>query len=220
MLINKQKVYFISGLGANSKTFSFLQLNFCTPIFVQWIAPLRNETLEKYAIRLFKESIKDEAAIIVGLSFGGMLTTEICKQYPLVKGILISSNKTSDEFPFWLKIGKYFPAYKYSPKKWAVRYNPMLHWFLGDKKPTTTKLLKEILAKTDVTFTRWAIEAIMHWENKIAPANIKAVHGTADKLLPYRFVRNAKAVKGGTHLMIMDESEMVSNFLKETITKY
>jgi hypothetical protein len=32
-----KKVYFISGLGADKRAFSFLDLSFCEPVFINWI---------------------------------------------------------------------------------------------------------------------------------------------------------------------------------------
>ena len=64
-----QKVYFIPGLGADKRVFNFLDLSFCEPIFIDWIKPSVAETLTSYAQRLF-ETIQDEKASIVGVSFG------------------------------------------------------------------------------------------------------------------------------------------------------
>jgi pimeloyl-ACP methyl ester carboxylesterase len=72
------KVYFISGLCADKRAFSFLNLSFCEPVFINWIQPLKNESLSAYALRL-KEQIRDDNPIIVGVSFGGMLATEMAK---------------------------------------------------------------------------------------------------------------------------------------------
>ncbi|HQV56104.1 MAG TPA: alpha/beta hydrolase, partial [Chitinophagaceae bacterium] len=85
-----KKVYFISGLGADKRAFSFLDLSFCEPIFIDWIKPVDNESLYQYAMRL-KEQINEPSPIIVGVSFGGMLATEIAKSDASAKVIIISS---------------------------------------------------------------------------------------------------------------------------------
>ena len=121
----KPTVYFISGLGANEKAFSFLDISFCNPVFVQWITPLPKETLPEYALRL-KQQIKDPKAFVVGLSFGGMLATEMAKQNPAQKTILISSNKTTEEFPKLLKLGKYVPVYKWISDKRMKKSSPFV----------------------------------------------------------------------------------------------
>ena len=67
-------------------------------IFINWIAPLKKESLESYALRL-RNYIPEPRPLIIGISFGGMLVTEMAKADSNIKGIIISSNKTSSEFP-------------------------------------------------------------------------------------------------------------------------
>src|SRR5436190_22473098 len=99
-----KKIYFISGLGADKRVFSFLDLSFCEPIFIDWITPLKKESLESYALRL-RQSIPEPEPIIIGISFGGMLATEMAKADNRIKSIIIASNKTSDELPKLFRIG-------------------------------------------------------------------------------------------------------------------
>jgi pimeloyl-ACP methyl ester carboxylesterase len=211
-----KKVYFISGLGADKRVFNFLDLSFCTPIFIDWIQPLPKETLQQYALRMY-EQIEEENPIVVGLSFGGMLTTEMAKKNPAMQAIIISSNKLPTEFPILLKIGKILPAYKWVPGSFSKKINKTLSWFLGVKGDEQRKIRQSLIQDSDPVFTKWAIEAIMHWPNKIVPQNIVHIHGTADKLLPYRYVSADYTIEGGEHLMVMDKAAEVSALLKKLI---
>ncbi len=215
-LFMKPTVYFISGLGANEKAFSFLDISFCNPVFVQWITPLPKETLPEYALRL-KQQIKDPKAFVVGLSFGGMLATEMAKQNPAQKTILISSNKTTKEFPKLLKLGKYIPVYKWISDKRMKKSSPFVALFLGATGKAEKLVQLQIVKDTNPQFTKWAIEAILHWKNMVTPNNIIHIHGTADKLLPYSLVKANYTINGGTHLMIMDRAKEISDLLKEII---
>ena len=47
-------------------------------IHIDWILPFQNETFQSYAFRI-SENMNDENAILIGLSFGGMLSVEISK---------------------------------------------------------------------------------------------------------------------------------------------
>jgi hypothetical protein len=40
-----KKVYFISGLGADSRVFSFLDLSYFEPVFLDWLPPQKKESL-------------------------------------------------------------------------------------------------------------------------------------------------------------------------------
>ncbi len=209
-----QKVYFISGLGADKRAFSLLDLSFCEPVFIDWINPLRKESLENYAVRL-RQQINDENSTVVGVSFGGMLACEMARADSSMKVIIIASNKSADEFPGYLRIGKYLPLYKWLPGK--LLKTCRFSWMLGPKGKEQEKLLNEILADADPEFLKWAIEAILNWKQKTVPANVKHIHGTADKLLPLRFVKADFKIAGGTHLMSLNKPEEVSGLLRQLI---
>jgi len=209
-------VYFISGLGADKRVFSFLDLSFCQPVYVDWIEPLVNESLESYALRL-RKTISQTDPTIVGISFGGMLATEMAKADPGMRAIIISSNKTADEFPKYLRLGKYFPFYKWLPGKMMKRSAYLIKWIFGRNGKEQKKVFLEIVRDTDPDFVKWAITSILNWKNKEIPKNLVHLHGTADRLLPHRLVKADHLIKGGNHVMPMDSHAAVSALLKELI---
>lgn len=212
-----KKVYFIAGLGADRRVFNFLDLSYCNPQFINWIPPLNNETLSSYAEKIFT-LINDENAVIVGLSFGGMLATEIAKRHPATKVIIISSSKTYFEIPLYLRFWRHFPIYKLHAQRTKKTAGNFVLNILGAKGIEQKKLQLEIVKDSDPAFTRWAINAILHWQNKTIPENVIHIHGTADKLLPYRFVKADHTIKGGEHVMVMDRAEELSQLLQHLIT--
>jgi len=214
---NMQKVYFISGLGADSRSFGFLDLSFCDPHFISWVSPSRNETLESYADKLF-ESVNDEKAVIVGLSFGGMLATEIAKKHPETKVIIIASAKTRFEIPRYLRFWRHLPIYNFHSNKLKNYTGGFVLSILGTKGAEQRKVQQQIMRDSDPVFTRWAIHAILNWKNTVIPENVIHIHGTADKLLPHRFVKANYIISYGEHVMIMDKAEEVSALLKQLIT--
>jgi pimeloyl-ACP methyl ester carboxylesterase len=211
-----QKVYFISGLGADKRIFSFLDLSFCEPIFIDWIPPLPAESLEQYALRL-RLQIPEEHPIIVGMSMGGMLATEMAKQDPQSRIIIIASNKSAAEFPPRFRIGKWLPLYKWVPGAVSKRFMLSSQWLLGPKGVEQKKLLRQVIRETDTRFTRWAIGAILRWKNTMVPANVIHIHGTADKVLPFRRVKADYVISGGTHVMTLDAHQEISSILKKLI---
>jgi len=172
-----KKVYFIAGLGADSRAFSFLDLSFCNPQFIDWVTPGANETLPSYAEKLFSH-INNEEATIVGLSFGGMLATEIAKRHPQTKVILISSSKTHSEIPNYLRFWRHFPIYKLHSDKLKNSAGGFVLSILGAKGLEQKKLQLEIMKDSDAAFTRWAMDAIVNWKNTIIPKNMIHIHGT------------------------------------------
>ena len=211
-----QKVYFIPGLGADKRVFNFLDLSFCEPIFIDWIKPSVAETLTSYAQRLF-ETIQDEKACIVGVSFGGMLATEIAKVHPDTKVILISSAKTYLEIPGYLRFWRRLPLYKLHSDKNKNTLGKFILKILGSRGEDQKKLQLKILENSDPTFTRWATHAILSWRNLTIPKNIVHIHGKADKLLPYKYVKADYTIEDGEHVMIMDKAAEISALLKKLI---
>jgi len=215
-VIPSRKVYFISGLGADKRSFSLLDLSFCNPVFIDWIKPLPDESLAGYALRL-REQITEQDPVIIGVSFGGMLVTEMAKADHGIKAIIISSNKTANEFPSIYRTGKYLPLYKWvSPilLKKAALFRSL---FFGPKGKKQKELFKQILNDSDTRFTKWAIHSILFWNNNVVPENIIHIHGTSDKLLPFKKVKADYVIEKGTHLMIMNQPEEISSLIKKLI---
>ena len=210
-----KKVYFISGLGADKRAFSFLDLSFCEPQFIEWIKPLEKESLKSYALRLRKQ-IPEEHPTVVGVSFGGMLATEMAKEDKLMNVIIIASNKSSAEFPAYLRVGKYLPVYKWLPEK-LIKNQTVLNWVLGVEKDEQRKLINAIVADIDPYFLKWAIDAILHWKETSIPETVKHIHGTADKLLPYRLTKADHTIEGGTHMMTFYKHKEISDLLCKLI---
>jgi pimeloyl-ACP methyl ester carboxylesterase len=210
-----KKVYFIAGLGADKRAFTFLDLSFCEPVFIDWIDPHPNETLAAYAERLFATSIHNEEAIIVGLSFGGMLATEMAKQHPSTKVIIISSAKTYKEIPGYLRMWKRFPVYKYLPSGKMKSSGRLILKILGAKGTEQRKLQHEIIQSSNPAFTKWAMHAIVTWNNLIVPPNVIHIHGSADRLLPYKYVKSHHTIENGEHVLVMDKAAEVSALLKK-----
>jgi surfactin synthase thioesterase subunit len=83
-----KRIYLISGLGADRRVFK--KLVFPTDfelIYLDWITPEPAESLEAYAARLALNIDTSAPFYLIGLSFGGMLATEIAKKLNPVHGL-------------------------------------------------------------------------------------------------------------------------------------
>ncbi|MBK7885618.1 MAG: hypothetical protein IPJ81_18875 [Chitinophagaceae bacterium] len=79
-----QTIYCISGLGADERVFTKINIEGYQLKVIPWLTPLRNETLPQYATRM-RSNIEEENPVMMGLSFGGMVSIEIAKQIPVKK---------------------------------------------------------------------------------------------------------------------------------------
>src|SRR5688572_23858828 len=97
-------IYFIPGLGADKRIFRNIKVpEGCHAFYLDWIKPLKNESLQSYSYRLAEKIETTKPFVIVGLSFGGMLAAEIVNKYPLGRMIILSSIACSKDLPFYYR---------------------------------------------------------------------------------------------------------------------
>lgn len=208
----KPKIYILSGLGADERVFQLLDFTAFDVVYIQWIRPEKKETMTHYASRLLAQ-ISSPNPIIIGLSFGGMMAIEIAQLIPAKKVILISSAKTKHEIPFYLRFIGHLGLDYVVPAFILQQSNFIVNWFFGVKGPFEKGLLKQILKDMDPVFLKWAIHQVLHWQNEKIPAHLSHIQGTADRLLPARFVKANEYIPGGGHFMVLTYCSNISDRL-------
>ena len=206
------KVYFISGLGADEKAFQALVLPGIQPIHLNWFPPLKKENMAVYAKRM-SYLITEAEPVIIGLSFGGMMAVEIAKTIPVKKLILISSAKGKQELPPYFTVCRYLPLHKILPLRLISLNTKMMFYIFGTRTEEQKKNLTAIIQNTNGGFNQWAINQVVHWNNQQTPANLEHIHGSADKLLPCRYVKADHTIQQGGHFMIVNQSKELSALL-------
>jgi pimeloyl-ACP methyl ester carboxylesterase len=211
-------LYFISGLGADSRIFQNLVLPEAFKIhYVEWMPVSENESMESYCRLLSTQINQQEPFTLVGLSFGGVIAIELSKILKPVQTVLISSFCFKKEVPwFYILLGK-SRIYKILPLRILLKPNNIAFRLFGAYKPEMKNLLRQILEDTDPVFFEWAIRQLFSWNNHWKPANLIRIHGTEDKILPYKEMMGAIPVPGGEHLMTYSKSAIVSRILTEKL---
>jgi pimeloyl-ACP methyl ester carboxylesterase len=209
-------IYLFSGLGVDRRAYQNIDLSGFEITFIEWIKPIQNESLANYAVRLTKQITRSEF-ILVGVSFGGMLAVEIAKIITPVKTIIISSAKTSAEIPLPFRFFGRLRLHYLIPTKFLKKPNCINYWLFGIDTIKNKKLLADILHDTDPEFFRWAMKQIILWENKTVPNNVIHVHGTDDKILPYRFVHCGITIPDAGHFMVVDKADQLTPILRNLL---
>ena len=217
-LINilKPTIHIISGLGADKGMFQNFSFEGYNVIHIDWIFPLENETLQNYALRI-SENIKDENAILIGLSFGGILSVEISKIKKFKKVFLLSSAKTKFEIPFYYRVLGKLNLLKIIPNSILKRVNYLTYLVFGAKTNFEKNLLKDIIKNTDKHFLKWALHQIMNWKNENYSENIVHIQGDSDLILPHNFIKYDYLIKGGTHFMTLNQSKEIETIIIENL---
>lgn len=180
--------YLISGLGADKRIFSKINLNPSVNIIhLDWIPFSKNQTLKDYAINLSKEINTTVPFVIIGVSFGGMIATEIAKHLNPVKTIIISSTIYNSQFQWIYKLSGKLNLLKLIPS-WLLKSSNKFtqNYYFGTKSLEDKGLLSKIVEDTDPLFLKWAIGAILKWDNNVRPLNLLHIHGDNDKIFPIK----------------------------------
>jgi len=211
-------IYFISGLGADKRVFKKLSLpsNFIIK-HVEWIPNFKNESLSGYTKRLITQIDTSQPFSLVGLSFGGIIATEISKITNPKQIIIISSVSKESQIPWYFKASGFLNLYYLLPSKILKSPNRFLFWLFGTKDNEQKELLKQIIHDTDISFLKWAIAKISNWNNKEKMGKLYHIHGTADRIFPIGFVKSDIEIIGGGHFMIYDQHEEISKILTEKL---
>jgi pimeloyl-ACP methyl ester carboxylesterase len=211
-----KELFLFSGLGADERIFQNLNFKNNKVTFIKWIDPLNNETIENYALRISKQ-VTAANAVLIGVSFGGIMAIEVAKHIPTDKIIIISSVKNKHEIPFYFRWAAAINLHLLLPINYLKRANTISYWLFGANTQTEKTLLKDILLQTDSTFLKWALAKIGKWQNLLTLTNLLHIHGTADKILPINFTKPNYKIKGGGHFMSLNKHTEIEAILATEI---
>jgi pimeloyl-ACP methyl ester carboxylesterase len=210
------KVYFISGLAADRRVFKYIELSpGYEPVYIDWISPDLKETLKDYALRLASSINKTEPFVLVGLSLGGMIATEIAKQFAPEKLILISSIPAAHHLPFYFRILGALGIHKIVPVSF-LKSASIIKRFFSAETSADKVYLRQAIKESDPAFIKWAINAILKWKGR-AFGNCIHIHGNKDLLLPCRYTKPTHVIKGGGHMMILTHGKEINKVLESAL---
>ena len=211
------RIFLIAGLGADTRIYEHTDLRGFEVIKVDWLVPETSDTLITYAQKIIDQYHITENSIVIGNSLGGMIGIEIAKVIHVEKIILISSIKTIDEAPAYFRLFRNMPVYSIIPDKVFSSLDFMLELIFGEMDKADIGLFQDMLKKWTPDALRWAMGAAVNWENTVIPPNTFHIIGDKDLVFPYKKIKDAKIIKGGTHIMIYDMAGKVNKILKSIL---
>ena len=213
------KVYFISGLGADKKAFQKIKLpSGFESVFIDWILPEKNESLPEYAERLSAIINTDEQYVLIGLSFGGMIATEIARIKNPIKTIIISSLASSVELPWYFKKAGQWRLHKAIPVG-LLKSATLLNRIIGAGTTEDKAVIYHYIKNADPVFIRWSLNAIMNWGQQNRLPGIIHLHGSKDHLLPIKYTQPDYIINNGGHLMVLNQAKEVNSILEKILSQ-
>jgi hypothetical protein len=210
--------YFISGLGADRHAFDRIRLPEGVAVHhLDWLEPLPGESLQTYAQRLAEPIDRSRPFVLVGLSFGGIVSIEIHRFLPARKVFLISTVSRRSELPWYFRVSGKMGLHRLGFTN-LIKHSPrMLHWFFGTSRGRLREYLQERIDACSMSYLRWSLDQITQWGNEQKPEQAVHIHGSADRLFPIQFLRPDYVVEGGSHFMIVTHGHRVSSILEKEL---
>ena len=212
----KRVIYCMSGLGADERAFKKLNINNAELVTLPWLEPKKSEPMEAYANRMLA-GIDHPEPVLIGLSFGGMMSMEIARQMPVKTVILISSVKSSAELPRWMKWAGMIKINKLFPIKSARFMEPITNRTLGISSEEEKTMVRDFRKHSPVKYNNWAVDQILNWKYAYPTQPVFQIHGNKDLVFPIKKLSPTHIIEGGKHLMIMSKAKEVSGCINSIL---
>lgn len=214
------KVYLVPGLGFDRRMFQKLNFSNYEVQFLDWIEPLKNESISAYAKRLAEPIYDNEKTILIGHSFGGIISQEIAVFKKIEKIILISSIKSELENPLQFRILAPFGLHRLFNKEisnatlkyWGSSYD----YAAGEEQD----LFKSMIGKQSNHYLQWALKQISIWKKPISENETPTIqiHGTNDKNFPIGLIKEPfYKIENGGHFMAYNMPGLIDQILREEL---
>lgn len=212
-----QPIYCLSGLGADFRIFSNIRVEGATLYPITWQMPEPADTLSSFAAKLSKQIVHKDP-LLLGVSFGGMLATEMAKIVPVKKTIIVSSCKLRAELPGYMRAAGRLGLHKVLPY-WMVTQNRHLNRLIFDTRSREEELYlkRMMLSETSIEFIRRSVHMILIWQNAEQPSSLIHIHGNKDKLLLPGYVKPNYWIKDGGHFMIWNKAARISEIINREL---
>ena len=210
---SSQTIYLLPGQGSDSTLFSKLTFPEKYEVKqIKYITPYEDETMQAYAKRLSTQ-IADYEFILIGVSLGGMLSTELTELVNPLKTIIISSAKSQYELPKRYHFQKKIPLYKLFGPRINKIGAKVLQPLVEPDRNKEKEAFKAMLDRKDPIFLNRTIAMIINWDRTKHNPDIIHIHGDNDHTLPHRNIEFDYLVSDGSHMMTLTRAEEISKIL-------
>lgn len=217
----KPVIYLLPGQGSDYRLFNNLDLDEkFDVIHIRYHTPEEGLSMKGYALQLSRQIDTSKSFILIGVSLGGMLATEMSEFLKAEKVIIISSAKSRHELPGRYKFQKTIPIYRlFSSTTVSIGAQVMQPIVEPDRKKEK-ETCKSMLRDKDPDFLRLTIDMIINWEREAFSDHIIHIHGDNDHTIPHRNVKYGYLIENGSHMMTLTRGKEISKLLNSILKEY
>jgi pimeloyl-ACP methyl ester carboxylesterase len=208
--------YFIGGIATDIQMYQYMLEHIPNSVYLPFPKHDPKDTMHDYVAKFLPLIDTSKPFNIVGTSMGGMMAVSLLKYITPQKLILISSVKSREEMPFWMRL--LGPVKAYHLLRGDMIKNA-IHWGVNFRKdinkPPYKAIALSMVDHNDSDFLNWCVKAIAHWADNTVDFKHELihVHGAKDALFPIDLIANPIIIPQGTHHMVLTQKILLTDLL-------
>jgi pimeloyl-ACP methyl ester carboxylesterase len=207
-------VYLFPGQGSDGRLFKNLEFpSGYDTVHISFPVPEKRESLEKYAQRFIPLIDKDSPFILIGVSLGGMICTELADTLNPLYTIIISSAKCSAELPGRYTFQKSLPLNRILPKGFIKGGAMILQGIVEPDRKYDKPTFKAMLKAKDPLYLKRTVDMIINWERRDYPGQIYHIHGDKDHTIPIKNIHYDYRLEDGSHMMVLTRAGEINKII-------
>lgn len=211
-------IYLFPGQGSDERLFRHLQLpaGYDT-VHIAYPVPDKHETLADYSLRFLELIDRSSPYILMGVSLGGMICTELTDTLEPVHCILISSAKSTYELPGRYTFQQRMRLNRIIPKRIIKGGARMLQGIVEPDRKHDKETFKDMLKAKDPLYLKRTVDMIINWERTCYSDKIVHIHGDGDHTIPVTNVSYDYLIVEGSHMMMLTRAGEINQLIAEIL---
>jgi len=204
-------IYLFPGQGSDERLFKHLVLpTGYDTIHISYPVPDKHETLAEYAARYIEKIDSSGPYILMGVSLGGMICTELSDTLSPLLTILISSAKTTNELPGRYTFQKHLRLNRIVPKRLTKGGARLLQGIVEPDRKHEKETFKDMLKSKDPLYLKRTVDMIINWDRTSFSDKIVHIHGDEDHTIPVKNVTVDYLIVEGSHMMALTRANEIN----------
>ncbi len=157
--------------------------------------------------------------VLMGVSLGGMICTELADTLTLERVIIVSSAKRSAELPGRYTFQQKIPINRIIPKRLIKGGGRILQGLVEPDRKHDKETFKEMLKAKDPLYLKRTADMIINWNRTEYPDQVVHIHGDKDHTIPIKNVQYNYLVEHGSHMMMVTRAKEINPIISEILLR-
>jgi len=210
------RVYLFPGQGADHRQFRDIRFPVdVDTVHISYPVPDKRESMESFALSFIPLIDQEHPFVLMGVSLGGMLCTELADTLNPLGVIVVSSAKSYMELPGRYTFMRKFHLNRIIPKRLVKGGSRMLQGIVEPDRRYDPKTFKSMIRAKDPLYLKRTVDMIVNWNRIHHDPDIVHIHGNSDNTIPVRNVNCDYLIPEGSHMMILSRAEEINLLLEK-----